>query len=95
MLVPDLRTMVIVPAGRETVVRAVVGGESAELGDSVGGRGNAHAARAAAVIIFAAVEQINVVVLAHAVELDAGVAADRSVEVPVIWLEAPGVKAAN
>ncbi len=66
-------------SGGEAVIRAVVGSEGAELGDSVCGRGDAHAAGAAAVVIFAAVQQIDVVILAHAVEFDAGIAAHRSV----------------
>ena len=79
MLDPDLRTIVIVPPEDKTVVRAVVRGECAELRDRVRRGSNAHAARAAAVIVFAAVQQINVVILTHAVEFDAGVAADRGV----------------
>ena len=68
---------------RQTVVCAVVRGQLAEFRDRVARGRNAHAARAAAVIVFAAIQQINVVVLSQAVELHAGVAAHRSVHVPV------------
>src|SRR5262249_45619162 len=69
--------------GGKTVVRAIVRSESAEFGNGVRRRSDAHATCTAAVIVFAAVQQVNVVVLAQAVEFDARVAANRSIDVVV------------
>src|SRR5580692_880787 len=55
---------------RKTVIGTVVGSKRSKLLDRVRGGGDAHAARAAAVIVFATIEQRDVVILAHAVEFD-------------------------
>ena len=65
---------------RKAIVGAVIGSQSTELCDCVAGRSNAHAAGAATVIILATIEQVDVVVLAHAVEFDAGVTTYRSID---------------
>ena len=67
------------PSRGQPVIGAVVGSQSTKLSDRVRRGSNAHAASATAVIIFAAVEQINVVVLTHAVKFHAGVSTDRCV----------------
>src|SRR5581483_9778747 len=64
-------------AGRRgTVLRAVVRGEGAKLGDGVDGRHDVDAAGAAAVVVLATVDQPDVMVLAHAVKRYVGVGAD-------------------
>src|ERR1700737_4283999 len=68
---------------RESVVGAIVRCQRAKLCNGVRGWRDAHAARATAVIIFATVQQIDVVVLAHAIEFDVGVSADWCVDVTV------------
>src|SRR5207302_10776128 len=54
-----------------------------ELCDRVRRRRNAHATCATTVIIFATVQQINVVVLTHAIKFHVGVSADWRVDVTV------------
>src|SRR5437764_5934012 len=65
---------------RETVFSAVVRRQGAEFRDGVRGRRNAHVPRTAAIVVLAAVQQINVVARAPAVEAHVGVAANRDVE---------------
>src|SRR5437867_4724627 len=68
---------------RKPVIGTVVGSEGAELGDRVRGRSNTHTASTTAVIIFTTVQQVNVMVLAHAVKLHVGLSTDRRVDVTV------------
>ena len=74
-----MRTSDVCAGRRESIVRAVVGSERTEFGDRIGRRGNAHATRAAAVIIFAAVQQIDVVVLTESVVFHASASTHGSV----------------
>ena len=66
--------------GGKSIVSAVVRSELTELSDSIRGGRNAHATGAATVVIFSTVEQIDVVVLTHAVKLHAGVSTNWSVD---------------
>ena len=65
--------------GGQTIISAVVGSKRTELCDGVQGWRDAHAAGTAAIVILATVEQIDVVVLTHAVKLHAGISTDRHV----------------
>src|SRR2546423_6573184 len=49
--------------------------KSTEFRDGIGGRGNAHATGTAAVVILAAIQQVDVVILTHPVKFHAGVSA--------------------
>src|ERR1700736_1723762 len=68
---------------RESVVGAVIRCQRAELRDGVRRWRNTHAACTASVVILATVQQINVVVLTHAIKFNVGVSADWRVDVTV------------
>ena len=64
--------------GRQPIFSAVVRGHLPEFGDGIERRHDVGTAGAATIAALAAIEQIEVVALAHSVETHVGVAADRS-----------------
>src|SRR2546425_2037486 len=62
-------------AGRgQAIIGAVIGSQRAKFRDRIRGRSNAHASGTAAVVIFTAIEQINIVILAESVVLHSSAA---------------------
>ena len=68
---------------RKAVVGTVVRGELAELGDRVSGWGDAHATGTSAVIIFASVEQVDIVVLAQTIKFHVSIPTNWGIDVIV------------